>query len=429
VSPLLRALARAGSQDTEEEIFRSQTLHRVVWTTFCVASFFLALLILEQPSTLARRVETIVWLAGMSCIPLVLNRFGWTRLGGSLFVGSLIYLVSTGAWLTGGVSSPQMNSFVLFVLMAGVLLGTVGGLIAGGICIAIGFFLVWAEAQGTLPAAVLEFTPLSNWLYGGIWITLAALLQHQVAGALRFALGRATIELEERRRSQGALEDAQDRLRELAASLQIAREEERRSLAMDIHDEIGGGLAGVSLALHRVKRDAGGGAPLAQERLERLCGDLDRVGESVRRLAREMRPATLDEFGLVEAIRSLVEDVRERTSAQIELRVTTSGTVGLPPEDGIHVYRIVQEAMTNAVKHSDSPTIALTLSNSDASFEIVVEDAGRGLPPSFASSRSLGIANMYHRAQLVGGSLELAGTRVGGTRVFLRVPNRRASIS
>src|SRR5688572_13572385 len=199
MSALLQAIFRAPVLDTEERTFRAQTLHRVVWTTLAVTTFFLALLILEQPATLSRRVESIIWMAGLSCIPLALNHFGLTRLAGWLFVASLVYMIASGAWLTGGISAPQMNSFVLFVLMAGVLLGTVSGVIVGALCIAIGFGLVWAEFRGTLPSAVLEFTPLSNWLYGGIWITLAALLQHQVASALRSALRRAEVELTERR--------------------------------------------------------------------------------------------------------------------------------------------------------------------------------------------------------------------------------------
>ena len=422
----MAAPAGPGILDTEEAAFRARTLDRVVWTTLGVTTFFLALLVVEQPATLPVRAESIAWIAGLSCIPLVLNRFGLTRLAGWLFVASLVYMLSSGAWWTGGISSPQINSFVLFVLMAGVLLGTVGGLVVGAVCIAIGFGLVWADYQGLLPPAVVEFTPLSNWLYGGIWVTLAALLQHQVASTLRGALRRAEVELAERRRSQHALEEARERLHELAASLQIAREEERRALAMDIHDEIGGGLAGVSLGLRRVRRDLVEGPGVDRERLERLCGDVDRVGETVRRLAREIRPAVLDELGVVAAIRSLVDDTNDRGAAEVVLRVSGEAA-DLSPADGIQVYRIVQEAVTNAVKHSSPRVITVTVTGGADAIEIAVEDDGSGLPDDAERSRTLGMANMHHRAQLVGGTLELRGSAGRGTRLLLSIPRPAAS--
>jgi signal transduction histidine kinase/DNA-binding response OmpR family regulator len=206
MNALLRASLAPPVFESEERTQEARTLHRVIWTIVGAATFFLGMLILQQPATFLRRVESIVVVLAVGLIALELNRRGRTRTASWLLVGGLVALLAWRTFSSGGISAPQTNGFAIMVLVGGVLLGTRGGIIVAIACTILGLAMVVAVRDGLLPASELTFTPISIWLYSCIWTTLAVILMHQISSALRRSLRRAEAELAERQQAQARLE-------------------------------------------------------------------------------------------------------------------------------------------------------------------------------------------------------------------------------
>ncbi|MFI7068400.1 sensor histidine kinase [Kribbella sp. NPDC050124] len=199
-----------------------------------------------------------------------------------------------------------------------------------------------------------------------------------------------------------------------------ALESERRRIGQELHDEIGQRLTGTLLELQRLGDDlpesfkAEVGAIQEQQR-----ATLDEVGA----LAWQLRPALLDDLGLLSAIDALAESLPD-SGARIETSIPVSISP-LSPELELVVYRIAQEAMTNALRHSGASRITLELQVSSRCLTLRVSDNGRGIPAG--ASEGAGIRGMRERALLVGGSLqigtavEIRGSGHRGTRVQLDV--------
>jgi signal transduction histidine kinase len=148
--------------------------------------------------------------------------------------------------------------------------------------------------------------------------------------------------------------------------------------------------------------------------------------DGVRHLARELRPATLDTLGLIAATRSQVRDVEQRTG--IRCNLTVPATEPEWSEDRrTTVFRILQEALTNVVRHAQAKQVAVALWERDNEIVLEVRDDGRGITAAEATAAdALGIVSMRERARLHGGSVRIAGLPGGGTTVTLRLPHAPA---
>jgi len=235
------------------------------------------------------------------------------------------------------------------------------------------------------------------------------------------------------------LYDSEHRLRRLSGALLAAQEAERRSISRDLHDELGQQATAIAITLRTTASNLDGvcvpgpdrpNAPLRELR-GRLAGaiaGMDTLIETLHALAFQLRPSVLDDLGLRQAVDSLVTELRERTGAQIECTVTgeprkeaESGT-GLSPTASENVYRIVQEALRNAVTHSGARRIRVDLRWGEERIDLAIEDDGRGFDRRRAGFDRLGILGMRERAELLNGTLELE-TRPGhGTRITVSIP-------
>ena len=214
-----------------------------------------------------------------------------------------------------------------------------------------------------------------------------------------------------------AFDDMLDRLelerRDSARRALAAQEDERRRIARELHDEVGQSLTAVVLQLERARRgvpaDADARIGDAQEAAR---GSL----EEVRAIARNLRPEALDELGLAAALRQLCLDA-ERSGAAVTREIAIDGA--LAPEVEVVVYRVAQEALTNALRHADADAIQLWfVADGERAAVLRVSDDGRG-----AHGRpGGGIRGMRERALLVGGTLDIEDTPGGGTSVTLTVP-------
>lgn len=203
--------------------------------------------------------------------------------------------------------------------------------------------------------------------------------------------------------------------RDSARRMTAAEDSERRHFATELHDEIGQTLTALILQISRIK--AKGGSP---DDLDEALVTAEAALDDVRRLARRLRPEVLDELGLTPALTTLCN----RISAQTGLVVQRSLPESPPPLSGdeqLVVYRIVQESLTNVIRHSGATEASVALAEANDELELVVADNGRGLPADEVPLDG-GIRSMRERALLIGAELTWEARPSGGTTIRLSVP-------
>lgn len=236
-------------------------------------------------------------------------------------------------------------------------------------------------------------------------------------------LARANAALEQEVRERTA---AESQIKALFRRLVSAQEDERRAIARDIHDHVGQQMTALRMNLEALQMRAASGRPVADqvERTQDVALELDR---SVDFLAWQLRPAALDEIGLSAGLNELVGGWAQRF--QIQAAYDESGMDGerLPAEVETNVYRLVQEALHNIVKHARATRATVTLSQLNDRVVLVIEDNGAGFDPDAAArtgDRRMGLVGMRERALLVGGEFEVQSSPGKGTALFLRFPVR-----
>ena len=197
-----------------------------------------------------------------------------------------------------------------------------------------------------------------------------------------------------------------------------AQESERRRLALELHDETGQALTSILLGLKGIRSSR---SPEDAERAEADVRTLVvQALQDVRALAVELRPAALDDFGLVPALERLAETFSERSG--IETLVEANLDQRLPPEIETTLYRVVQEALTNIVKHAGAQHVSIVISGRDRSVAATVDDDGRGFDADAVRADALGLLGMRERLALVGGSLAVESSAESGTTIAAQVP-------
>jgi signal transduction histidine kinase len=221
---------------------------------------------------------------------------------------------------------------------------------------------------------------------------------------------------------QGIARDISDRL--LAESalrhLNARLEEKAKQIAHALHDEAGQLLASVYLKVAELERTP---SKRARTRFQELRGLLDEVDREIRHLAYELRPAILDDLGLIPALGFLAEGVSKRNHIRVDVIGTTDGRVSNDVETAI--YRVVQEALTNAARHGHPTAVRVELSRSPRLLAGRVIDDGAGFEPKAVlgrTSTSLGLIGMRERIAALGGTLAVTSTPGQGTTVQFEVP-------
>jgi PAS domain S-box-containing protein len=217
------------------------------------------------------------------------------------------------------------------------------------------------------------------------------------------------------------LRDSQERLRSLAQRAVAVREDERRRLGLDLHDGICQDLVGIAILAGSLRQQAGISAETAAD-LERMERYLLGVGDHLRRLAHDLRPMVLHDLGLEESIRSLVVGLSSDTT-HVEARFGVE-TPRLDDAVEVGVYRVVQEALTNACRHASATEVVVTL-EVDERVHLEVRDDGVGFDPSQRRGTSaLGIVSMEERAQSLSGELAIDSAPGRGTVLRFTCPAR-----
>ena len=192
-----------------------------------------------------------------------------------------------------------------------------------------------------------------------------------------------------------------------------AREEERGELARELHDSAIQDLVGLRYRLEGLEETVGKG------QTEALHIQVGQTIDELRRLCSDLRPPMLDQLGLAAALQALAREVTDRglpVDAQLE-------DLSLPDETAIGLYRICQEALSNALRHADATRATVTLSHADGKITLTVTDDGRGFDPSQVQGQagSFGLLGMAERTEGLGGRLELKSAPGKGTRISVHV--------
>ncbi len=225
-------------------------------------------------------------------------------------------------------------------------------------------------------------------------------------------------------RSQHELEEAYAGLRQLTGRLESAKEEERSHLSRELHDEFGQTLTAAKINLQMLRRvtpDASIG-----QRLEDSVSMIDSMISQARNIALGLRPRLLDEAGLVAALEHHLEALAGRSGVCIELDAANAG-VNIPPSMNVTIFRLVQEAVNNALRHAQASTIRVTLRDDADVLWLVVEDDGIGFDQEAVAQRAkrgehLGLLGMTERARSVGGTIVLDSRPGNGSRIEVRIP-------
>jgi signal transduction histidine kinase len=197
-----------------------------------------------------------------------------------------------------------------------------------------------------------------------------------------------------------------------------AQELERRRLARELHDETGQALTSILLGLRVLEEtlETDESRAATAELRELVVATL----QDVRRLALELRPSALDDFGLVAALENLASTFGEQTGIAVDFGAAL-GEARLPAEVETALYRIVQESLTNVVKHARARHVSIALSKTEGSVKAVVEDDGQGFDPAQADG-GFGLVGMAERLALLGGRLQIESSPESGTMIALDVP-------
>ncbi len=206
-------------------------------------------------------------------------------------------------------------------------------------------------------------------------------------------------------------------------SLISAQEDERRRVSRELHDDLNQRLALLSVEIGRMEAKTKELPPQVKEHLSYVKRSVNDLSQEVRRIAHALHPTVLDELGLVAAIQGYLTEVARVEKMQVKFRHRNVPTK-LSPTVALSLFRIVQEAVRNAVKHSGSRTVNVVMHGLDSSLHLAIRDNGRGFRPSAAKGNGMGLIGMEERIRLVGGTFRLKSKPKSGTSIDVQVPTK-----
>ncbi|WP_172684064.1 histidine kinase [Desulfosarcina cetonica] len=239
--------------------------------------------------------------------------------------------------------------------------------------------------------------------------------------------GKLKQEIVERELTQEKLMQSRERLRDLALHLQSIREEEAKRIAREIHDELGQTLTAIKFDLHWLDSKLSMDPGLLHEKIQKMSGLIDATAKTVRRIASELRPGILDDFGLSAAMEWQAREFADRVGIACAFTAEPE-TIVLDPKRSVAVFRIFQEALTNVARHARATAVTIDLTETETTLELVVRDNGIGISEEqILTSRSFGVIGMHERVNHLNGTFSIHGAPRTGTTVKVRIPKEKRS--
>lgn len=227
---------------------------------------------------------------------------------------------------------------------------------------------------------------------------------------------------QERDRLDGEVARRTAELTELARHLQTVREDERAHLARELHDELGALLTAAKLDVARIRRQAKA-VPDIDERLRHMSALLDQGIALKRRIIEDLRPSALSNLGLIPALEILATEFAQRSGLQLKLELADVPT---DDADRLALYRLVQEALTNILRHAKATQVRVSLGEADGWLQLQIRDDGQGFNPEAVGTGHHGLLGMRYRIESLGGTLQLLSAPGRGTLVLAQLPRRPA---
>jgi signal transduction histidine kinase len=226
------------------------------------------------------------------------------------------------------------------------------------------------------------------------------------------------LEREADQRYRASLE-AGARLEALSARLLEIQEEERRRISRELHDEAGQALSGLLVDLANVSAELAGAPGVIGERLESIRRGAESTLASIRNLSLLLRPSMLDDLGLIPALRWQARETERRTGMRVAVATDDQG-IELPDEYRTTIYRVVQEALTNAARHSKAQTVSILVRSEATRLIVVIQDDGIGFDSS--QSKGMGLLGMYERIAHLRGNFEIESEPGQGVVLRIELP-------
>jgi signal transduction histidine kinase len=213
------------------------------------------------------------------------------------------------------------------------------------------------------------------------------------------------------------------RLQSLSRRLVEVQENERRHIARELHDEAGQALASLRFGLRALEREVNRGARL-DGLVDELVQRIDAVIDGLHRLAADLRPVSLEHLGLAAALRQYSRSAASKYGLAVRFKARGFNGSRLPTAVETAIYRVVQEAMTNVVRHAGASRVDVLVQRSPDRVRVMVEDDGAGFEPdSVVRGAHLGLLGLAERAEALGGTLTLESTPGAGTTIVVEVPS------
>jgi two-component system sensor histidine kinase UhpB len=280
----------------------------------------------------------------------------------------------------------------------------------------------WDIPESRLPAgSLVRFRPPS------LWRDYRKTVLAAVAVGTGQALLIAVIVIERRRRArtQDALAANYRRLHEMGTRVIQAEERERTRIARDLHDDLGQRVASMAIGLSSLRRRLPESAEPLENEVTALQREAARLSSDLRHVSHELHPGMLEQFGLIEALRLHVDELQAQTDMDVQLDAT-KGWPQIPGAVELCLYRVAQEAIRNAVKHSGARRLTIAMDHDSHGVTLRINDDGVGFDPA-ARCGGLGLVSLDERLRILGGSLDVLSSPGSGTTVVARVPGRPAA--
>ena len=316
---------------------------------------------------------------------------------------------------------------ILFIVVPAILLATVRFGVIGAtvatfvVALIFSSFVVMGIGQPILSHAELSQRILALQIlmaFTSLWsLPIAALLTERDYLLENLSLANSQLKLESERKSHLVIG--------LHRHLSTAEEKERLRLSHELHDQAGQSLIASILELSEIDPLVEGAA---RQRLHMIRKRMEEMGKTLHRIAWELRPPSIDELGLRNALASYIEDWGEQCGTAVDFHCDNQSVNGVPNDIGSAIFRVVQEALTNIVKHAQKPSsVSVVVRRVNATLQVIVEDDGCGfdvgaVAATAGHTRGLGLDGMRERLLLIGGTLEIESTRGAGTTIFARIP-------